>query len=315
MFHTYINSLIFKKIYYYHGKITIFIGVPFMEDKFKSIKKAGLLGIIGNIFLLVIKASIGFITQSQSMIADSVNSASDILASLMTFIGNRISSEPCDYDHNFGHGKAEYIFSLLISIIMILLSCKLALDTLKHFVQKAHFHFSMILIVVCIVTIITKLALFLYTKKLYQKYHNILLKSNYIDHRNDCVITSFTLISILLGLHEIYWVDSVVGIGISIWILLSGFGIFMESYRILMDVSLDDKTKKVIMNLVKEHEAIKACYNLYSTPVGYNYLVVFTIAVDGNMSTYESHELANHLEKDVEALDKIDKAIVHVHPY
>ena len=290
MFHTYINSLIFKKIYYYHGKITIFIGVPFMEDKFKSIKKAGLLGIIGNIFLLVIKASIGFITQSQSMIADSVNSASDILASLMTFIGNRISSEPCDYDHNFGHGKAEYIFSLLISIIMIL-------------------------IVVCIVTIITKLALFLYTKKLYQKYHNILLKSNYIDHRNDCVITSFTLISILLGLHEIYWVDSVVGIGISIWILLSGFGIFMESYRILMDVSLDDKTKKVIMNLVKEHEAIKACYNLYSTPVGYNYLVVFTIAVDGNMSTYESHELANHLEKDVEALDKIDKAIVHVHPY
>ena len=64
--------------------------------------------IIGNIFLLIIKGTIGFITKSQSMIADSVNSASDILASLMTFIGNKISSEPKDNDHNFAHGKAEY---------------------------------------------------------------------------------------------------------------------------------------------------------------------------------------------------------------
>jgi divalent metal cation (Fe/Co/Zn/Cd) transporter len=81
-----------------------------------------------------------------------------------------------------------------------------------------------------------------------------------------------------------------------------------------MDVSLDDKTKETIMNLVKEHDDIKNCYNLYSTPVGYKYFVIFTIAVDGNMSTFESHKLANHLEKDVEALDKIDKAVVHVHP-
>ena len=93
-----------------------------MDSKFKDIKKAGLLGIVGNIFLLIIKGTIGFITKSQSMIADSVNSASDILASLMTFIGNKISSEPKDNDHNFGHGKAEYLFSLFISITMIVIS-------------------------------------------------------------------------------------------------------------------------------------------------------------------------------------------------
>ena len=82
-----------------------------------------------------------------------------------------------------------------------------------------------------------------------------------------------------------------------------------------MDISLDEKTTDEIMELVKSHDAIKNCYNIYSAPVGYKYLVVFTIAVDGNMSTYDSHELANHLEKDVEALDRVDKAVVHVHPY
>lgn len=284
------------------------------QKKFNDIKKAGLAGIFGNIFLLLIKASIGFITHSQAMIADSVNSASDIIASLMTFIGNKISSEPKDKDHNFGHGKAEYIFSLFISITMILVSLKLLTDSTITLINKIYFEFSWFLILVCIITIAIKLILYLYTKKLFKKYDNILLKSNYKDHKNDCLVTTCTLISIIFGLFGIYWVDGIVGIGISIWILITGIGIFLESYNVLMDISLDENTKETIINIVKKHKDIKNCYNLYTAPVGYKYLVVFTIAVDGNMTTYDSHKLANHLEKDVEELDKIDKAVVHVHP-
>lgn len=285
-----------------------------MDSKFKDIKKAGLLGIVGNIFLLIIKGTIGFITKSQSMIADSVNSASDILASLMTFIGNKISSEPKDNDHNFGHGKAEYLFSLFISITMIVVSVKLFIDSVLSLVTKSEFTFSWALIIICILTIITKFALYLYTRKLYKKYDNILLKSNYKDHRNDCVVTTSTLISIVFGYYGIFWVDALVGTGISIWILLTGIEIFTESYNVLMDVSLDDYTKDIIFDLTRTHKEIKNCYNLYSAPVGNKYLVVFTIAVDGNMSTYESHKLANHLEKDIEAIDKIEKVVIHVHP-
>lgn len=282
--------------------------------KFNDIKKAGLAGIFGNIFLLIIKGTIGIITHSQSMIADSVNSASDIIASLMTFIGNKISSEPKDSDHNFGHGKAEYIFSLFISITMILVSFKLLINSFSSLINNSYFEFSWFLIIVCIITILTKLILYFYTKNMFKKYDNILLKSNYKDHQNDCIVTTCTLVSIIFGFFGIYWIDGVVGIGISIWILITGIGIFVESYNVLMDISLDEATKETIINLVKKHDDIKNCYNLYCTPVGYKYFVVFTIAVDGNMTTYESHKLANHLEKDVEQLEKIDKAVVHVHP-
>lgn len=284
------------------------------EQKFRDIKNAGILGIFGNIFLLIIKATIGFLSHSQAMIADSVNSASDILASLMTFIGNKISSEPKDNDHNFGHGKAEYIFSLFISITMILASAKLLMDSFFSLIKHSIFNFSPFLVIVCVITIITKFFLYMYTKKLYKKYDNILLKSNYKDHKNDCIVTTFTLISIIFGFYGIYWIDGVVGIGISIWILITGIEIFFESYNVLMDISLDEKTKNTILNLAKSHPDIKNCYNLYSSPVGYKYFVVFTIAVDGDMSTYASHTLANHLEKDVEKLEKIYKAVVHVHP-
>ena len=285
-----------------------------MEERFNVTKKAGIYGIIGNIFLLLIKAIVGFASKSQAMVADCINSAGDIFASLMTFIGNKIASVPGDESHNFGHGKAEYIFSLFISITMILVSLKLLIDSTSTLINKKHFEFSWILILVCVLTIITKLILYLYTKKLFKKYDNILLKSNYKDHKNDCLVTTCTLISIIFGLYGIYWVDGLVGIGISIWILITGIGIFLESYNVLMDISLDEKTKETIMEIVKKHKDIKNCYNLYTAPVGYKYLVVFTIAVDGDMSTYDSHKLANHLEKDVENLDKVDKAVVHVHP-
>lgn len=285
-----------------------------MEEKFNNIKKAGILGILGNLFLLIIKASIGFISKSQAMIADSINSASDILSSLMTFIGNKISSEPEDNTHNFGHGKAEYIFSLFISITMLGISIKMLIDSIKSLILKSQFEFSIWLVIVCIVTIIIKFCLFLYTNNMHKQYDNILLKANSQDHRNDCIVTLFTLTSVLLSLVNIYWFDGIVGIGISAWIFISGLKIFIESYNILMDISLDDNTKETIMEVVRSHDNIIDITNLYAIPIGYNYVVIFTISVDGNMSTFESHELADHLENEISNFNKIDRTIIHVNP-
>lgn len=285
-----------------------------MNEKFQTTKKAGIYGIIGNIFLLIIKAIVGFVSKSQSMIADSINSASDIFASLMTFIGNKIASAPRDDDHNLGHGKAEYIFSMFISISMILVSAKLLYDSVMTLILGSEMIFSWFLVFVCIATIITKLCLYFYTKRAYKKYNSILLEANMKDHRNDCIVTSFTLISVLLTLANIYWFDSIVGIGISIWICYTGITIFMESYNVLMDISVDDKTKDLILDVAHSYPEIKDIDSIVSTPVGDKYLIFLTIKLDGNMSTFESHELADELEKNVSQLEKVYKTVVHVEP-
>ncbi len=285
-----------------------------MEEKFATTKKAGFYGIPGNIFLLIIKATVGFLSNSQAMIADSVNSAGDIFASLMTFIGNKIASEPNDEDHNFGHGKAEYIFSMFISISMILVSAKLLYDSVITLIYGSKLQFSWFLVVVCIITIATKLGLFAYTKYAYKKHNSILLEANMKDHRNDCIVTTFTLISVLLTLANIYWFDSLVGIGISIWICYTGVTIFVESYNVLMDISVDDKTKDLILDIANGFNDIQKIESIISTPVGDKYLVFITICVDGNMSTFDSHKLADNLETTVSGLDKVYKTIVHVEP-
>ena len=137
----------------------------------KRVERAAILGITGNIFLIIIKAIIAVITNSQAMISDAFNSAGDIFSSLMTFIGNKIASKPSDDDHNLGHGKAEYIYSMLISIFIFITSCVILKNSILSIFNNKY-HFSKWLIIVCIVTIIVKLALYIYTYKIYKKHNN-----------------------------------------------------------------------------------------------------------------------------------------------
>lgn len=284
-------------------------------DRFETTKKAGLFGIIGNIFLLCIKVVVGFISKSQAMIADAANSAGDIFASIMTTIGNKIASEPEDEDHNFGHGKAEYIFSLFISMSMIAISLKILYDAICSIIYKNELVFSWWLISVCVITIFTKLSLFLYTRNASKKLNNILLEANMKDHRNDCIVTTFTTISIVASKFGIYWLDGVTGIGISLWILYTGVKIFIESYNVLMDKSLDEDTKNKIMEYINKNPDVKGIKQMHTIPTGYKYIAVITIYLDGALKTFESHEIADKIQYDIASnFDDIESVIVHVEP-
>lgn len=284
-------------------------------DRFKATTIASILGIVGNIFLLIIKIGAGLISNSQSMIADAFNSAGDIFSSIMTFIGNRISRKEADDDHNLGHGKAEYIYSLLISISMIIMSVTVIKGIIQTFIEKEKFTFSIWLIIVCITTIITKFSLYLYTHYLYKKFNNILIDANSKDHRNDSLVTISTLISIIFSLKGIYWIDKVVGIIISLWIAYTGVKLFIESYDVLMDKSLDNLTKEKVYQIIKKHKEVVKINHFNSTPVGYEYQISFTIYVDGNLTTYKSHEIANKLEKEIKKnIPEIYLTVIHVNP-
>lgn len=284
-------------------------------EKFKAVKRASIFGMIGNIFLLIIKGSIGFITNSQAMIADAFNSAGDIFSSIMTFIGNKIASKPSDDDHNLGHGKAEYIYSMLIGIMMILIACQVFKSSLFSLINKSVYDFSIWLVIVCITTIVVKFSLYIYTHALYKKHHNLLIDANSKDHRNDCVITLMNLIACILNVNGIYFFDGVVGIIISLWIFITALHIFMESYDVLMDKSICDETKKLVYDIINEHKEIEKITNFNSTPIGYQYQISFVIYVDGNLSTFKSHSIADDLEQEIiEKIKEIYLVVIHINP-
>ena len=286
-----------------------------MDERYINGYKASILGIIGNLFLFIIKVIAGFMTHSQAMISDALNSGGDIINSIFTFIGNGVASKPRDKEHTMGHGKAEYIYALIISIVIIYVSIRQLSNSVLSIINKNHVDFSYFLIIVCVITIIIKFLLFLYVNSLSKKHNNILLKANALDHINDCVITSLSLVSVILGMIGIPIFDGIVGIIISAWILSVEIKIFKEAYDVLMDKGMDEETKNKILEIIDKHPEVKKINHLNSTPVGYKFQVNFTIYVDGNLTTFESHNIADKLEHEIGNLDEIYLVRIHVNPY
>jgi len=188
-------------------------------------------------------------------------------------------------------------------------------DSVLTIIHKNTYEYSIWLIIICITTIIVKLFLYIYTSKIAIKHKNLLIKANSKDHLIDCIITTFNLISCLLAKKNIFILDPIVGIIISIWIIYTASIIFKESYNVLMDKSISNETKQKVLDIIKKYDAVKKINHFNSTPIGYLYQISFTIFVDGNLSTYESHEIADKLEKEItNSNDDIYLTVIHVNP-
>jgi len=123
------------------------------------------------------------------------------------------------------------------------------------------------------------------------------------------------LIACILTLLNIYWFDGLVGALIAIWMIITSLKIFKESYDVLMDKSISLETKKKVYEIINSHKEIKKVIHFNSTPVGYKYQISFTIYVDGNLTTFQSHKIADDLEKEIDKkLDEIYLTVIHVNP-
>ena len=124
-----------------------------------------------------------------------------------------------------------------------------------------------------------------------------------------------TLISSILSLNGVKYVDGIVGTIIAFWILITGIKIFLESYDVLMDKTIDKDIKDKVFDIIYDHKEVLKVNHFNATPVGYRYQISFTIFVDGNISTFESHEIANHLEKEIDQkIPEIYLTVIHVNP-
>lgn len=282
----------------------------------KCIKTVSIIGVIANVFLLGIKGVIGFISGSQAMIADSLNSAGDIFASFMSYVGAKLALKPKDKDHPYGHGKAEYIFSFIISISMILASIFMIKTSIESIVHKKEVVFSYTLLVICVVTIFTKVILYIYTKNKYKETNSILVKASMEDHRNDIFVTVGTLIGVISSYFGIYIVDSIIGIIISFWIIYVGINLLRDSYIVLMDTSLDEKAYEEIIKLVESDENILHVDDVLSKPVGNKYIIILKISMDGDMKLEKAHNIGGKIKEDlINKYDYITDVITHINPH
>jgi len=282
-------------------------------SRYNDTKKVSILAIVANAFLFVIKITVALTSRSQGLLADAINSGTDIFTSIMTYIGNRLASKPRDKEHPYGHGKVEYVFSLIISIAMIFLSYKTLINSYMAVVSKKELVFSYYLIIVCVITIIVKLFLFIYTSKMAKVHENLLITAASEDHRNDIFLSLATLIGIVCSKYGLYYIDGIVGGFISIWIAYVAIKLFLSAYSVLIDTDINDGLKAKIINVINESNNCKID-SLKSSPVGVNYILLMEITVEDHVTLEEGHAIAENIKKEVCKIEKIVDAIIHVNP-
>ncbi len=279
-----------------------------------QINRVALLGIGGNVLLLGMKLTVGFATRSQAMIADGLNSAGDVFASGMTYIGNAIASRPDDDDHPYGHGKAEYLFSMIISMSLLLVAISIFRSALLSLVERQVYTFSIWLVVVSVGTMVMKYGLYIYAKNVGRAHNSLLAHANAEDHRNDIFVSSLTLLTVVTGFFNWYFIDAIAGMAIALWIGFTGTKIFASSYQVLMDTTLDEAIKAQMKSQIEDIEGVDHLDALVSKPVGLNHLLIVKISIDGQITVSQGHDIGNAVKKLLLNYELVDDVVVHLNP-
>ncbi len=285
-----------------------------MEGSSKAAKRVGIIGIIANAFLLAIKFIVGLIFKSQGLIADALNSFGDVFSSIITFVGGKISEKPADEDHEFGHGKAEFVASFLIGIFMVMVSIETLYSGIRSIIYNEAFTFSYFLIIVPIVTIIVKSILYFYCKAKAKQYDSLLILSNSKDHRNDTIISLGVIIGIVFGYFGYYFVDGMVGAIISIVIIITGIKIIKEAYDVLIDKCIDVDTVKEMKKQIEATEGVNHLDSIKSKPTGTLHMLIVKVSVDPEMTVKESHKIAGIIREFLRKYPNVYDAVVHINP-
>jgi len=286
-----------------------------MQTRTQAGTRAALWGIGCNLGLMAAKLLVGIIAHSQGMIADGLNSAGDVFASLVTLLGARAAGKPGDTDHPFGHGKAEYIASLAIALSMLAVAFSGGFSAVSSLIHHHALHFSPWLIIVSLTTILTKLALYIYTRRCGKKYNSLLILANSEDHRNDTFITAGTLAGILGTLAGLWWLDGAVGLALSLWIAIGGIRILLASLRVLMDTSIDREIEQHLVEHILEIPQVCHIDSVSSMPVGARYIMIIKVSVPPEMTVAESHKIAGIIRAMLmDHNDQVADAVVHINP-
>lgn len=272
-----------------------------MNNRSHVINKISILGIIINLFLIIVKYFAGVISGSNALLADSLHSFEDMTASVLSFIGAKISSKKQNDKYCFGYGKSEYIFGLLISVFMIVTSIMLVISSIKNIITKNVVVFSYISLIVCLVTIILKFFMCIYSKIKYKKIKSILIKSCILDSRNDVAISLVTMIGIILSYFRINFVDNIIGILIALWIGYTGIRLFISSFEILMDKNINKEYINKIKNDILKNEEVLKIDKICAKPIGSKYILLIVLAINDS----------KNLKFTVEVLKRIKKSILY----
>lgn len=275
---------------------------------------ASITGIVTNILLSVAKIITASLFNSISIMADGINNLSDGASSIITLIGFKISGKPADKDHPFGHARMEYLTGFILGIVVILAGFELIKSSFDKIINPSETGYSIAMVIVLIFSILIKLWLSFFYKKVGDKISSATIKASSTDSRNDAISTLLVLISLLISKVSAYEVDGYAGLIVALLILYSGIAILRDILSPILGEMPDAKFVESIEHKILSYDGIINIHDLVVHNYGPNrYFATVHAEVDAKEDILKSHDLIDNIERDF-AKDLGINLVMHLDP-
>lgn len=286
------------------------------EKKSKYMIIEGIVSVIINVLLFAFKYIVGMLTGSLSIMADAWHSLSDCISSIIVIIGGVFSKKQADKEHPFGHGRIELITSFIVGIMLVFIGYSFFSEAIKNILNKKTASFTIIAIVAMIVSIVVKELLAEYSLWGYRKSGSKSLYADAWHHRSDSITSIIILVGILVG-KNLWWMDSVLSILVSLVIFYAAFDVIKSSIEPLIGEYPSEDIIKDINSIANELNINNDNSNLHHFHIhtyGDHTEITFHMRFPKDMTVEEAHDKVSILEKSIR--DKMNmESTIHIEAY
>ena len=257
-----------------------------------------IVGIIVNLILCAGKLLAGVLSGAVSITADAVNNLSDAASQIISLVSFRLSAKPADRDHPFGHARIEYVASMAVSFLVILIGFELLKSSVAKIFSPQETVFSTVSAVILGLSILAKLWLFLFNRKIGRKIDSGVIRATALDSLSDAGSTLAVLVSAFILKWTGLDIDAYVGIVVTILILVAGIKILGEAKNLILGEAPDEEVVRSIRAIVEQYPEALGIHDLMVHNYGAGAVIAsLHIEVDGSRDIFETHDTVDNIEK------------------
>ncbi len=255
-------------------------------------------GVVCNILLFIVKFLAGLLSGSMSIVADAFNNFFDMTSSVVTFLGFKLSTKPADKEHPFGHGRIEYMSALLVAALIILVGVELLKSSIEKIKTPDELHITAITAIILGVSILVKLWMFLFNRKLGNTVNSKALIATAFDSLSDTVTTGAVLVSVIIELIFGFNIDAYMSLAVSLFIIYNGIKTIKETLDPLLGMPPEPEMVEEIENTINSYDDFHGIHDL----IVHNYgpgrtFASFHVEVPQNLNIIKCHEEIDECEK------------------
>ena len=272
---------------------------PKVREKYGVL--AGTVGIALNLLLCAGKLFAGLLTGSIAVVADALNNLSDAASSVVTLVGFKLAGQKADEGHPFGHGRAEYLAGLLVSLIIMLVGLELGKTSIEKILTPEEVGFSLISVAILAASILVKLWMSLFNRRLGRRIGSAAMQATATDALSDVVATGAVLAGALIARVSGVNVDGWMGVVVAVFILRSGWGAAKDTLNPLLGQKPDPELVREIEKTVMEHPQVVGMHDLMIHDYGPGRAMMsFHAEVRRDADIMEVHDAIDHIERELQ---------------